>query len=239
MVEAVEEWLSSAPYASAFVVTSLKATAADVMTQCRELREATRRGELPGMQPVTPSDSARAADEALLRKEHLDVVRDIRWQRALAFFLYGGLYQGCVQYYLFNECYPLWFGDGTDWHTILTKVAFDQLVLTPFLCLPVCYLVQAAVLRHSLGEGLRRYTADARRDLLLKYWLVWGPVQAVTFGVVPEIYRVPFIALVSFFWTLVLSTISNRDAADAADAAPGAWLSSPPSTLARVSHTSH
>lgn len=96
------------------------------MTQCRELREATRRGELPGMQPVTPSDSARAADEALLRKEHLDVVRDIRWQRALAFFLYGGLYQGCVQYYLFNECYPLWFGDGTDWHTILTKVAFDQ-----------------------------------------------------------------------------------------------------------------
>ena len=84
------------------------------------------------------------------------------------------------------------------------------LAATPLLCLPVLYLVKAAVLRRPLREGLRRYVEDARRDLLLKYWALWTPVQCLTFGVVPPQWRVPFIALVSFFWLLVLSSISSR-----------------------------
>ena len=126
------------------------------------------------------------------------------------FFLYGGLYQGCVQYYIFNVLYPIWFGEGTDPATIAVKVLFDQFVLTPFLCLPVCYLVKAIVFRYPLTEGLERYVMDARRDLLVKYWLIWGPVQCLTFSVVPPQWRVPFIALVSFFWLLILSSITAR-----------------------------
>ena len=53
--------------------------------------------------------------------------------------------------------------------------------------------------------------ADAKRDLLTKYWLLWTPVQFATFGVVPPQYRIAFIAVVSFFWLIVLSTISSRD----------------------------
>ena len=130
------------------------------------------------------------------------------------FFLYGGLYQGCVQYFLFNVMYPIWFGDGTDLLTIIIKVCFDQFVLTPFLCLPAAYLVKALVFRYSLREGLRRYVYDAKRDLLTKYWLLWGPVQCITFGVLAPQWRVPFIALVSFFWLLILSTITAREDQD-------------------------
>lgn len=126
------------------------------------------------------------------------------------FFLYGGLYQGCVQYYIFNKLYPIWFGEGTDFATIAIKVCFDQFVLTPFLCLPVCYLVKALVFKYPLREGLERYVADARRDLLTKYWVLWGPVQCVTFGVLEPQWRVPFIALMSFFWLLILSSITAR-----------------------------
>ena len=60
----------------------------------------------------------------------------LSWRRSLAFFLYGGLYQGCAQYFIFNVLYPVWFGEGTDLLTIVEKVGFDQFVLTPFLCLP-------------------------------------------------------------------------------------------------------
>lgn len=135
---------------------------------------------------------------------------DFSWARLATFFLYGGLYQGCVQYYIFNELYPVWFGEATDFATIAIKVCFDQFVLTPFLCLPVCYLVKALVFKYPLREGLARYVADAKRDLLTKYWVLWGPVQCVTFGVLPPQWRVPFIALMSFFWLLILSSITAR-----------------------------
>jgi hypothetical protein len=141
------------------------------------------------------------------------------------FFLYGGLYQGCVQYFIFNELYPIWFGEGTDIGTIAVKVCFDQFVLTPFICLPVCYLVKALVFSYPLRDGLERYIADAKRDLLIKYWVLWGPVQCLTFGVVPPQWRVPFIALVSFFWLLILSSITAR--AEAAEAAEAQASSSP------------
>ena len=45
--------------------------------------------------------------------------------------------------------------------------------------------------RYPLAEGLHRYSVDARRDLLVKYWLLWGPVQCLTFGVVPPQWRIP------------------------------------------------
>ena len=97
--------------------------------------------------------------------------------------------------------------------TVALKVITDQLVLTPFLCLPCAYLVKALVFGYPLREGLRRYLADARRDLLWKYWLIWTPTQCLTFSVVPEYLRITFIAGVSFFWLILLSSISNRQEA--------------------------
>jgi len=134
--------------------------------------------------------------------------------------LYGGFYQGCAQYFIFNVCYPVWFGEGQDLLTISEKVLFDQFVLTPFLCLPIAYLIKALTLNADLPAGMRRYVEDAGNDLLVKYWLLWGPVQCVTFGVVPAHWRVPFIALVSFFWLIVLSSISSRRDAEGSGGPP-------------------
>ena len=91
------------------------------------------------------------------------------------------------------------------------QVLTDQFVLTPLVCLPVAYVFKAVAFRYGVNEGLRRYLADAQRDLLLKYWLIWGPVQCLTFSVVPAQWRIPFIACVSFVWTFILSSISSRD----------------------------
>mmetsp|Transcript_6750 Transcript_6750/g.14741 ORF Transcript_6750/g.14741 Transcript_6750/m.14741 type:complete len:80 (-) Transcript_6750:339-578(-) len=58
-------------------------------------------------------------------------------------------------------------------------------------------------------QGVERYVADAKGDLLVMYWTLWGPVQWFTFGVVSPQWRVPFIAVVSF-WLLILSRITTR-----------------------------
>jgi hypothetical protein len=59
-------------------------------------------------------------------------------------------------------------------------------------------------------DALSRYVSDAKKDLLWKYWLIWTPTQCLTFSVVPVHLRIAFIASVSFFWFILLSTISNR-----------------------------
>jgi len=194
-----DEWFQSAPYTSAFCVTALKASLSDVLAQSNELR-----GSVVPKQPHS--------EESTEKMEH-KILKEIVWQRTLAFLLYGGLYQGCAQYWIFNECFPAWFGDGHDFLTVASEVFMDQFILTPFLCLPIAYLfkvslyriakalaascdlrtspVQAVVFRYSLFEGMQRYAADAQRDLLIKYWLLWGPVQCLTFGVVPQQWRIP------------------------------------------------
>ena len=69
---------------------------------------------------------------------------------------------------------------------------------------------QALAFGYGARLALRRYLADARRDLLAKYWALWTPVQCLTFGVVPPQWRIAFVAAVSFFWLIVLSSIAAR-----------------------------
>lgn len=40
--------------------------------------------------------------------------------------------------------------------------------------------------------------------------MLWGPVQRLTFSIVPDHLRITFIAAVSFFWLIILSTILGR-----------------------------
>ena len=72
----------------------------------------------------------------------------IVWPRTLAFLLYGGLYQGICQLFIFNEVFPALFGTGTDLGTVTAKVLTDQFVLTPLLCLQP-YVIVAVTLCNS------------------------------------------------------------------------------------------
>lgn len=134
--------------------------------------------------------------------------------RNAAFILYGGAYQGVAQYFIFNRIFPALWGEGTDFATVATKVLVDQLLLTPFLCLPAAYLVKAAVFGQPLSVGLSRYVTAAKKDLLWKYWAIWTPAQCLTFSVVPPHWRIAFIASVSFVWLILLSNIASRETSE-------------------------
>lgn len=130
--------------------------------------------------------------------------------RNVAFLIYGALYQGMGQEFIYNHCYADWFGDSNSPIVVLKKVCFDLFVQTTFVTLPMAYLTKAVIFHHSFAEGLRRYKDDVvNKGLLMKYFKIWGPVQCLTFGVIPEHLRISFIAAVSFFWLIIFSTVSS------------------------------
>ncbi len=168
----------------------IKASAADFLAQRRE----------------ATSDETKNEDQVEL-------------ERNIAFILYGGLYQGMAQYYIYNILFPTWFGNGSDLFTVGTQVLFDLGVVTPFLCLPVAYLVKSAIYGLEPIEGLKKYVNDVQnKGLLLKYYRIWFPAQCLTFGVVPEHLRIVFIAFISFFWLIILSSVSSSEAVTEKDA---------------------
>ena len=131
--------------------------------------------------------------------------------RNLAFLLYGGLYQGCTQYFIYNELFPKFLGVSSDPTTVLKKVLLDLLVLTPFLCLPVVYVFKALVFKWKLSEAFHKYMVDVKENgIVFKYWMLWGPMQCLTFGIIPKHLRIGFIATVSFFWTIILSSVTSK-----------------------------
>jgi len=179
----LDNFYRTAPYTAAFMTCGIKASAADFLAQKREL----------GSTAVEEKTNAQ-----------------IEVERNLAFIVYGGVYQGIAQYYIYNVLFPLWFGSGNDLASVTMKVAFDMLVISPFLCLPIAYLTKSVIYGTSWKEGMEKYRYDLlNKGLLATYCKIWLPAQFITFGIVPEHLRIVFIAFVSFFWLIILSTVSS------------------------------
>jgi hypothetical protein len=195
----ITAFFQTQPYLAAFLTCSFKASAADIVAQTRE-----ENGE-----PVTQKQPAET--QLTPFSNGVDVSRN------LGFLLYGGLYQGMVQNYLYSVVYPALLGTDESWTLIFKEVLLDNLIFAPFLCLPVAYTFKTAFTSDDLSldtfrKGLEKYFDDVTtKGLLTKYWTIWIPAQSLTFGVVPPHFRVPFVAVVSFFWIFILSTISSAE----------------------------
>jgi protein Mpv17 len=103
------------------------------------------------------------------------------------------------------------------------EVGMDMAVIGPFLCLPIAYMVKTAFTDELTVEnvklGLEKYVEDVKfRGLLFKYWAVWIPAQSLTFSVIPEHFRILFVAAISFFWMFILSSTSAATNDPSADA---------------------
>lgn len=141
---AIDNFYQTMPLTSAFLTCGVKASAADAVAQKTQAAK----------------DRANDVD-----------VSSFQLKRNFAFLMYGGLYQGVAQEIIFNEVLPILFGQGTDALTVASKVLFDSFVVTPFVCLPVAYVVKSVIFQYSLREAFRRYYTDVTKSgLLFKYW---------------------------------------------------------------------
>jgi hypothetical protein len=224
----LDQFVQSSPYTTAAIACGIKASSADFIAQKRQLRKrndniiidqnftTTTTTTTTTTLPKNDNDNAISLSTTTTinnnnnNNNNNKIVRmDIA--RNIAFLLYGALYQGMGQEYIYNHLYPLYFGTGTNVVTVLMKVMFDLLIQTTVLTLPVAYGIKAIIYKYSFREALRRYIEDImNHGLLIKYFTLWGPVQCITFSIIPERYRISFIAIISFFWLIVLSTISSR-----------------------------
>lgn len=203
----IDTFYQTAPYTAAFVTCGVKASAADLLAQTRSINsnEATR-------EEIQAQAQAQVQQLSQQLQETLDETptNKVEIQRNVAFILYGGLYQGMAQQYIYNFLFPQWFGTGQDIMTVLTKVSFDLVVVSPLVCIPIAYLVKAVIYGQSLTEGIEKYIHDLKyKQLLLTYYKIWFPAGLCSFGLVPDHLRIAFIAFISFFWLIILSTISS------------------------------
>ena len=206
-IENVNDFYQSAPYLAAFLTCGVKASAADLVAQ--------RSAQDNAMINYHENDLNMNTKVFDVSDENNYSCGKVDIPRNTAFILYGGLYQGVTQEYIFNHVYPLMFGVGTDVITVASKVVFDMLILSPFLCLPAAYLAKGLIFQQRPVISLHRYREDiVERGLLVKYWMVWAPVQCFTFSIVPEHFRIAFIALISFFWLILLSSISSESSSE-------------------------
>ena len=199
---AINSFFQTQPYVAAFVTCSFKASAADMLAQTQEDKPQPQKEDSSSI-PFTLADA------------------EVDLSRNMGFLLYGGLYQGMVQNFLYSVVYPNLVGTGEGWDIVATKVLIDNLFFAPFLCLPIAYIFKTVFTSEESGinfsilnQSLGKYYYDVtNKGLLTKYWSLWVPVQFLTFGIIPEHFRVAFVAFISFFWICVLSTVVSSDSA--------------------------
>ena len=118
--------------------------------------------------------------------------------------------KGVIQEFIFNHFYTYLFGTATTALVVAKKVLFNAIFHNALICIPMAYAVKAFVYHYSVRKAIHEYMDDVRyHGLLIKNNIIWIPVNALVFTVVPPHYRITVVAIVSFFWMFILSSISS------------------------------
>lgn len=206
---AISTFYKNNPFKGAFLTCSIKGCSADLVAQYiaaskRQRDEDSKIAKKDNaLSRLNPLSKARGGDLDVAKKEEFTI--DLR--RSAMFLIYGGLYQGCANEFIYNNILPI-LGTGTDWKTVAKKVTVDAFGIVPFVCIPMAYLVKGLLLGRSVRDSYSNYWSDVvNKGVLFKNWMIFIPVQCLTFSVIPQHFRVSFVACVSFFWMIILSCI--------------------------------
>ncbi|KAK1732984.1 Mpv17/PMP22 family protein [Skeletonema marinoi] len=200
------------PFKGAFLTCSIKGCSADMVAQFIASKREHREEEDRRMQELEDHPFHTMVKKATRGGELSSELEgrhkfNIDWSRSLVFILYGGLYQGMAQEFIYNRVLPI-FGTGTDMKTVARKVAVDMGFISPLICIPTAYIIKGFLIGNTFVQSLANYVDDVvNKGLVFKNWSIFVPVQCITFSIIPEHFRVSFVACISFFWMIILSSI--------------------------------
>ncbi|OSX74412.1 hypothetical protein BU14_0290s0020 [Porphyra umbilicalis] len=119
---------------------------------------------------------------------------------ALGFVFTGPMLHGW--YETLGRVFP-----GGGWAAVASSVVADQSLFAPLV--NGVYLMATGLME---GGGVDDVTAKVRGgfgDVWRKSIAVWVPAQAVNFGLVPLVWRVPYVNGVALLWTVLLSSVAH------------------------------
>jgi hypothetical protein len=167
---------------------------------------------------------------------------DVNWKRIQAFLLFGFIYLGLFQYFVYvpvftralfpkaeafvTQSLRSKLADRAGQKIVMKQVALDLFVHEPFFYLLSFYVVKGWV----MSGGGSRTGADPNffRKSVAQWWRnlptdmvavvkVWGPAFAFIFSFCPLWARVPTTAAVSLIWTMILSQMRGGETIDGDD----------------------
>jgi len=129
----------------------------------------------------------------------------VNWRRTLNMSTSFGLTSGvlCHHWYLYLD--KLLPGRGIK--TIITKIAWDQVIFSPVL-ITACILVSGYIENKSMAQFLED-TINLGSRLWLAECLLWPPAQFINFYFLPTKYRVLYDNLVSLVYDWYTSHLKH------------------------------
>ena len=114
---------------------------------------------------------------------------------------------------VFYRFQAAWFGDSSSWSVLLPKLAVDQLVFAPLVCLP---LQLGASRLQALGFDIRRLSAEVRGPFLrerylpalVTQWLFWPTVSLAIYSF-PLAMQTPLFLLIGATWALLVVALTR------------------------------
>jgi len=163
---------------------------------------------------VTTGIKTSAAD--LFAQKVIEGRDEIDWRRQATFTIFGFMYLGGFQYTLYNNAFPKvcagikhsFKGQTGKTLSVGAQVFLDQAIHHPILYFPSFYFVKACAIgeENKLEYVKNKYETEIVESVKA-LWMVWVPCQFLNFAVVPMHFRIPFVAGVSFGWTVILSVM--------------------------------
>jgi hypothetical protein len=152
-----------------------------------------------------------AAD--LFAQKVIEGRENIDWTRHAVFCTFGFAYLGGFQYWLYNVKFTQWCGPITQKFghkaSAPLKTFIDQAIHHPFMYFPTFYAIKAKVSGQPMSYAVEKYKSEIWESVKT-LWSVWVPLQLINFAFVPRHMRVPYVAGVSFGWTMILSVMQGK-----------------------------
>lgn len=136
-------------------------------------------------------------------------------RKNLQTFLYAGPGWGAIGILVdvFYRLQTLWFGDGHDWGTLLSKLFVDQALFSPFISNPL--IISWFLLCESgfrVSEWRKKLSAGFWLEKVFPVqvagWLVWIPGVLLVYSM-PELLQIPVAVLIQVFWVLIFTTMEE------------------------------
>jgi len=154
-------------------------------------------------------NTVKTAGADIFTQTYIEQKKEIDMKRLSIFTTFGFAYLGGWQHFLFNKlfvrCEKMMTVAKLKPLTQSAVLTFMDLgIHTPFMYYPCFYSIKSHLEGQSLEQTVATYKKNIKSDLIAM-WQIWLPTQMFNFTFVPLHLRMPFIASVSFGWTVILS----------------------------------